>query len=68
MEVQVFRQHVDGIQRATLAAIETYFAENRLPFNLKAYQEQTSIDGEQAIKELLFYGAEVFPETPTALS
>lgn len=61
MEVQVFNQHVEGIRRVTIAAIETYCAENRLPFDLNAYREQTSVDGEQAIKELLFYGAEVFP-------
>ncbi len=61
-----FYQHADGLRHAITGAIAFYMARHDIPFSERNFMEESSSEVEDLSKGALFYGAEIFPDVPSA--
>lgn len=67
MDLNGFEAKLRELERAVMDAVRTHMEEAGHTFDERSFREQASSDMDEFLKELFFYGAQVFPDHPTEI-
>lgn len=62
MDIPAFDDLVTDVKNTVYMALTKHFAEKGIPFDVEAYRAQSSSDRDQAAREVLFFGANIWPD------
>lgn len=62
MVAHEFYAHAHAISQAVFHAIQVYCARAGIPWDAAAFENESDLDLEQLGRDVLFYGADTFPD------